>query len=324
MRKNIIFFSGSDTYGIERAIARWKNAFESKYGSINIDRYHLENTDLYSQIRDQLLMTGLFAEKRLFIFSWGREKTSKSDFWEILETMSEMIPEDHFLMFHNIGIKEEKLINWLEKNADHRKYNDTYSRDLWEERFGDIDGRIIDRVLQIYGNAEKNKEEEKKNPYVSHDIGNTLEIISSLDEKDRTQQNIDELIHTDWWGKMFDLIDLISAIKIQKSIDLLRNISLTMKSRELLPLLIWLTRSGVYIKYLEHIWLEPSQITGVIKVHPFVLKKNLASPISYQQISRFYQELLEINRAYKSGKWLQDTELWSIFWIELAIMGLKK
>jgi hypothetical protein len=48
-------------------------------------------------------MSGLFAEKRLFIFRGGRDRKSKAEGIEkILTEKISDIPEDHYLLFHNI------------------------------------------------------------------------------------------------------------------------------------------------------------------------------------------------------------------------------
>jgi hypothetical protein len=55
-----------------------------------------------------------------------------------------------------------------------------------------------------------------------------------------------------------------------------------------------------------------------------VLKKNLASKISYRDIYKLYTHMVRASIAYKSGKWMKDVELWRILEIELGIIWLKK
>jgi hypothetical protein len=43
MKKNIIYISGNDSYGVELEIKRWLGVFQSKFGNINIDRYDLSD-----------------------------------------------------------------------------------------------------------------------------------------------------------------------------------------------------------------------------------------------------------------------------------------
>ncbi len=68
MKKNIIYITGNDSYGIELEVKRWLGAFQSKFGDINIDRYDLSDGANLKSINEVLLMSGLFVEKRLFIF----------------------------------------------------------------------------------------------------------------------------------------------------------------------------------------------------------------------------------------------------------------
>ena len=67
---------------------------------------------------------------------------------------------------------------------------------------------------------------------------------------------------------------------------------------EFVPSFLSLLRSTLYIKYLAHHHLPT---TGV-KVHPFVLKKTLASRISLGQITKLYHHMVDMSIAYKSGK----------------------
>jgi DNA polymerase III delta subunit len=270
-------------------------------------------------------MMGLFSEKRLFLCSWWIGKKGKEGgFLPVIESIVGHIPEDHFIIFHNIHPKETTLIEWLKKEADNRVYDTVWEREIWTKRFPDIESASIQQVLQTYSMSEKSKEETEKNPDMSYLIWNTLQIIDLMPRSLRNEEIIREVIHADGGGKIFDLIDTINAGNAKKSIEIFRKILETTKIRELLPSLIGLMRNSLYIKYLHHIGTRESEIPQVIKVHPFVLKKTLQSPLSFEKTSEFYKKLVYISKAYKSGKWLQDSELWSIFEIELALMGLKK
>ena len=45
MKKNIVYITGNDSYGVDQEIKRWIDTFEMKYGEINIDRYDLSDDD---------------------------------------------------------------------------------------------------------------------------------------------------------------------------------------------------------------------------------------------------------------------------------------
>jgi DNA polymerase III delta subunit len=311
MHKNIIYFNGNDSYGIAESIKRWTQAFQSKYGNANIERIDLENTSLYPQIRDNLIMVWLFSEKRLFICSGGVWKKSKEwGFLEILKNITPNLPDDHFILFYNIHPKEISLIEWLKKEADTRSHDDVWNSEIWNKRFSELDEQSIKQVIQLYSLSERTKEESEKNPDISHQIGNTLEILELMNPWERTDEYIREIVHTNGGGKIFDLVDAINSRASARAIQIFRKIIETTKTREFLPSLIGLMRNSLYIKYLHQLWLNEAKITQTIKVHPFVLKKTLQSSISFEKISEFYKNLVLINKAYKSGKWLQDSELW--------------
>lgn len=67
--KNIIYITGNDSYGVEQEVQRWIAVFQGKYGDINIDHIRLEDRTSFPVIRDNLATSGLFTDKRLFLFS---------------------------------------------------------------------------------------------------------------------------------------------------------------------------------------------------------------------------------------------------------------
>jgi DNA polymerase III delta subunit len=128
------------------------------------------------------------------------------------------------------------------------------------------------------------------------------------------------VIGAEWGGSNFDLIDAISALDTNKALRIFEKIASTKSMFAFVPSFLGLLRSTLYIKYLTQHGLP----TTGIKVHPFVIKKTLASRISLEQITKLYHHMVAMSIAYKSGKWMKDIELWYIFEIELGIMWLKK
>jgi hypothetical protein len=52
--------------------------------------------------------------------------------------------------------------------------------ETWNKRFGELDEQSIKQVIQLYSLSERSKEETEKNPDISHQIGNTLEILDLM------------------------------------------------------------------------------------------------------------------------------------------------
>lgn len=326
MWKNIIHITGNDSYGVELELKRWLGAFRMKFWDINIDRYDLSDTSNLKWIGDMILMGGLFAEKRLFIFRWGRERKSKAAGLEIMLTEKlEQIPEDHFLLFHNIWEKEEWLIAWLSKNADTRKINTLWDEKSWEGR-SDIDLSIISLVLDTYQKEEKHREKDDINQFLGHDIAHTIEMISLIKSNGEKLQKDDiiNLCHGYSGSNTFALIDAITNIDAKLSITLCHRIASIYPDGKWIGWIIAALSNNLSVKYLKHHGYKEYEIAQIIKIHPFALKKAYWSMISYQKLKKIYEKLVSINIAYKTGKWLKDSELWRILSIELALLDLQK
>lgn len=326
MKKNIIHITGNDSYGVELELKRWLGAFTWKYGNINIDRYDLWDASSLKWIWDMILMSGLFVEKRLFIFRWGRDRKSKALGLEsILEEKLLDIPDDHFLLFHNIWEKEEWLISWLAKNADTRKIDTLWDTKIWEWR-SDIDSTTLSLILRTYREAESTREKYDINTLLGHDIANTIKMVS-LREKSGEKIETSEIIslcHGYGWDSIFALVDAIMAINIPLALDIFHKISTTNKVDAWFGGFLWSLRNTLYIKYLKHHRMTEWEIANIIKIHPYVLKKWYSSQISYVSVKKLYEKFITMSIAYKRGKWLSDNELWRVLAIELALLDLQK
>ena len=101
---------------------------------------------------------------------------------------------------------------------------------------------------------------------------------------------------------MFDLSDALLGKNVEKSRTILSHILENMTPYELLPTLIGLLRNALYVKYLAHLGKKEREIGSIIQIHPYVLQKTLSSKISYEEISKLYENLIYANIAYKSGR----------------------
>lgn len=326
MKKNIIYITGNDSYGVEMEIQRWLGVFQSKFGNINVDRYDLSDTVNLKWIGDMILMSGLFVEKRLFIFRGGRDRKSKALWLEnILQEKLSSIPDEHFLLFHNISEKEEWLISWLLDNADVRKINTIWDTKTWATRIH-LDENILRTILNTYQKAEDGREKWDYNNLIGHNIANTMKVIFLLQESWKRLDNSDIiwLCHEYSWDTVYALIDAIMSINIHLSIEILHRITSTSKSEDVLKSLISLLRNNLYIKYLKHYGSTESEIVNILKIHPYKIKLCYSSKITYQSLKNIYEKFVSTSIAYKKGKWLKDSELWRILSIELALLGLQK
>ncbi len=341
-QKNIIYITGIDTYWVRGEKERWKQLFRERQGSENIEEIRIEEVTDWSRIEQNMQSMGLFAEKRLWCISWGKKKRKEEDVEEEKESVKlakkkeseiesrilalvENIGDEQVVIFSWLNYDSAKwvLIPWLEKHAQIKKFNTLWSGESWEKRFPNLDTSVVEKVLQAYKDAESTKEETSIT--VSDAIWWSLEKLSLLRESWTIRDEaIWESLDRAYSGKIFDLSDAILARDFRKSMKLLKRILESTTPYELLPVLIGGLRSAVYMKYLQTRGIWEKEVQKLLKVHPYVFSKVMQSRISYREINQFYSKLIDANIAYKSGGWMQDTELWRIFAIELAILGLQK
>jgi hypothetical protein len=65
---------------------------------------------------------------------------------------------------------------------------------------------------------------------------------------------------------------------------------------------IGLIRPSVYVKYYRNIGKTQKEISSLMQIHPFVLQKSYESRLSYADLFIFYDKILDLNIAYRSGK----------------------
>jgi len=323
MKKNIIYFWWRDTYAVENEIWRWIDAFTRRQSDINIDRVSLESLrEKWGDIRHLFLSQWLFAEKRLFLITGGNEKRDKNtDFIAYFESVFEQIPDDHFLIFYRLTERGRDLIPLIKKVGETKIYDTLWDTQIWHDRHQTLSTTLIKRVIEQYRLSDSLLEEWEKSSTLWSMINGTFESLSLLSlSKSVTFEDVDACIGMMSTWRVFDLIDAIWDGNTNKSIILLHQIIYTKNAYEIISSLISLMRNTLYIKYIQALWWDPSRL----KIHPFVLKKTLSSRISLEKVQKLYHRLIHTSIAYKSGKWMKDTELWIIFEIELALLSLKK
>ncbi len=335
-KPNIFIFTGIDTYSLEESLARQVSLFGEKYGEHNISRVDASDaTTNWKSLESEVLSRGFLAEKRLFVvrnFVIKLRKTEENNesgdseneadihareasLFHILES----IPDDNFLILVSPQIpKTKKLYKHLSSLATIKTFETPYTRALWEKRFPDLETRIIQEVLWAY-EARDNPKEPKP---LSFDIHTTLEHIA-LYRKSHTQYTISDFISLEKEMLIFSFLDEVYAGNQEKARKSLHNILSYTNIYAFLWFLFTSLRNTLYIRALSHS-MKASEIEKILKIHSFVVEKSLSTRVSEQKIREFFHKLIKANIAQKSGKWMYESELWLIFFIELGILGLQK
>jgi DNA polymerase III delta subunit len=335
-KKNIISIHGRDRVGVRNELNRFINAFRERQSDANIEIITVdENMDFHS-LEQMVLSVWLFAEKRLFVLKGNfviknerkqkewKEKKADTRVENIINIL-EQIDDETFIIFMLEWDIPPWLENWLKQYADTRIFDQVFSHEAWWKRYNTLDQNDIEKVLENYEQIYALYEADKKPKNISYLIDESLEKLSLLEQSEPlTEEHLKESILLESSGKIFDLIDAILAGNRKKSLAIFHVLESETTMFSFLPGFIWLLRWSVYVRYLKKKALSEWEIQSIMKIHPYVLKKAINSAVSWESLRDFYDKIISINIAYRSGKWLHDPELWRIFWIERAIMSLKK
>lgn len=334
-KKNIIHINGKDRYAIMIETQRFVDAFKSRQDENSIDIYRIEDIRDWREITQNMQTLWLFIEKRLFVFSGSlkAETTKTGEVWKsakkkseaenILLWICENANDDTFIIFSGVEFDTKSSLHlWLSENADNRLYNDIWDRVTWGKRYPHLAEEDIQSILQSYKRAVS---EETNESEVSSLIGQSFEKLSLIQEsRNITASDKEESLSLETSWKIYDFSDAILRCDPIRALDIFHRLLESMNIHAFLASFIWLIRPSIYVKKYQSLGKTQKEISAISAIHPYVIQKSYESKITYTDLFNFYDKVISLNMAYRSGKWRKNPELWRIFDIELAIMGLKK
>lgn len=123
-KKNIIYITGVDTYGVENETRRFIDAFRARQDAEGVDIYHIEDIRDWNTVIQDTQTMSLFGTKRLFVF-YGVLKIEDDDTddedmsddiedkktvrkpEDILLDLCKNIYDDTFIIFSGVKIPEK-------------------------------------------------------------------------------------------------------------------------------------------------------------------------------------------------------------------------
>ncbi|GAB0174991.1 MAG: DNA polymerase III subunit delta [Candidatus Altimarinota bacterium] len=333
IRKNIISISGRDRVGVRNELKRFMDAFKERQSDANIEIIRFEENINFHNLEQMILSVGLFAEKRLFILKGsffektekkGKEKKEENRSDSLIKIL-EQIDDETFIIIVFEGDIGGGFEKWTKENADMRVFDSIFSAQIWEKRYPQLSLEILKKVLDTYERIYALYDEDKKPRSIATLIEESLEKLSLLSQTTRIgEEDISLSILIESSGRIFDLTDAILSGNVKKSLQLFHTLEGESTMYQFLPSFIGLLRGSVYVKYMKYHGYSEPEIIQSLKLHPFVVKKAFQSSVNWESLRDFYDKIVSINIAYRSGKGLHDPELGRIFGIERAIMSLKK
>ncbi len=335
-KKNIIYITWRDSYGIDVETRRFVDAFRLRQDANNIDTYRIDEIRDWREVTQNMQTMGIFVEKRLFVFSGNLRKElsrngepskaekKNSEAEKMLLWICESITDDTFLIFSWVTMDTKSpLALWLKDNADIRTYDTLWDIASWQSRYSILDNEEVKVIITKYKQSEDGIGESEIP--ISYAISQSLEKLALIRESRLlTPSDYEESLFLESTGKMYDFSDAIMRADASRALRIFHLLLESMNIHAFLASFMWLMRTSIYIKYYKSLWKTQSEIATLVTAHPYVIQKSYESRIEYRDLFDFYEKILWLNTAYRSGKWRKDPELWLIFDIELAIMGLKK
>ncbi|MFA5748031.1 MAG: DNA polymerase III subunit delta [Candidatus Absconditabacterales bacterium] len=327
MLNNVYLFTGEEKYLLNNELFRRRDNFAIKFGAESIFSFNVENFDL-EQFKQSVYGGGLFSSKKLIIFFGLPIDTDKSNKLSLgtLDSLEKFIedfiknlgkiPEDALLLF--VSYKPDKRVRFykfLSENAQLKEFKKLKGIQLKDFVRQQLSGlkisdeaieylliKIGDDLYRIYFECEKLK--------IWCDFKSQKEIDTKI---------IDYITFGDVQTDSFTFLDNLLSSK-KKAIGILDKIKEDGINWNLFAGMLYRgLKIYIYILDLYKQGITDSkQITSILKIHPFVVSKNLKNiekiKESEKLIKKIYRNLVELDYNIKTGK-LPDTYFW---------LGIKK
>lgn len=321
MASSVFLFTGEEKYLLHQELQRWKQGFLEKFGPDALFVFDAQNTD-FSVVKQAIYAGGLFVSKKMVIlFGIPTDgDTSNKQSAAFLEKFTEefivskgVVPEDTLLVFVSYKAdKRTKLYSLLKDIATIKQFDSPKDRELIAFVREHFTVQISDASIAYF--LEK----------VGSDLYHILHECEKL--------NIWCEVHG---VKTIDtsLIDLVSFGLVESNNFAFFDVLLSDRKTALILLqkaqeeganrnmfsgtLYWGIKLWLLCLDLFDSGVTDSKIlASMLKAHPFVISKMVKHMAEIRrhrvQISDFYQRLIELEFAIKTGK-TPD----SLFWLEV-------
>ncbi len=340
-KKNIHLYFGDDDFSIAEEIQKEKNAFEKKYGDINIHEIDWNNQNLskdekLGKLQKGFLSGSLFSSDKLLIIKnslFFLNKKKKEDKKEE-ENKNNIDEKEKLILKYLENPTDEIRIFFIEENIDKRKkiYKELirlekeeiakikeflvpsdFQFENWIEnrikkRSGKISKEALNNLAILLGKglAQKNRNGKINQSYNLWEASNEIEkLVSYCDKKEIKKEDVALLVKSKVNMNIFDLIDSISLRNKNKAALLLnKQIEQGLNENYILIMFVYQFRNLIKIKSLLNQGLMNQQIITQTKMHPYVVQKSVqqCQKFDMQTLKNIYKKLFDADLAIKTGK----------------------
>lgn len=297
MTKTIYLFTWNSDFLLNDAISKWKKQFSDKYWEINLSHYKDLNIIDKNILKSEALSTSFFSEKKLIIIDLNNDLDE--DFENFLLSVLDKKEENTIIIFNFLSPdKRKKFYKNLVKISEIKEFDIKDENDIKKiilSRFWNIiDNDAIDLIIKY-----KAKNIKK--------IFSEIEKLSIMNNQIK-KEDIEKTIVPELEESIFDIVNLLlnkEKIESIKRIDILLNeVNIYQFYNSLLSNL----RVTVYIQKLKKYNIPQSEIWKILNLwnRRFLIEKNYK--IKYDELSKFFINLVKIDKKMKTWKLISSDE----------------
>lgn len=301
MQKTVFLLHGNDNYQSSQKLKIWQDQFVKKYGEdSNIDTYSGGKINI-SNFETDLRTTPFLSEKRMIIVKDFLSKGDKDDVKRITKLLDKT-PDTCVLIFFeseklSIASVAYKAINKVGKIDEFPALAQSQITN-WIINKSKADGIKISYVTANYLTAHCGT-----NLWT---ISNELEKLKTfVQDKEITNEIIDELTTPSLEASIFKLTDCISEKRTQKSLDVLK--ILNDNGEDLTQTFFMIVRQFRILIQTKDLVDKNESMASIgkkIKQKPFVVQKAKTQIKNFtaEKLREIYEQLLQIDIGFKTGK----------------------
>ncbi len=306
----LIFVYGDDTFRVQEKIHQMTKAFREKFdpSGLNLSEYSFEGTKkgMLGEIIGSARSLPFFGKKRMIVVRQliSEVKTPEAQVW--LTGFTDL-PESNIVIFWETlepkALEKKPLFKKLSEMAEvhHYTFPQLQGSDLhqWvqarlKQRGGVIEAKALSCLVERVGSDLWRMDQE---------IG---KLVGYANGKPVTLEMIQKLVHQDFEGKIFTLIDAISHRRPVEAIRLLQeerlsgaddHYLLTMLGRQVRILL------GIRAMLEENAQVNKQEIALALGIHPFVAQKGMSQVRGFtlKQLKKVHDLLFQFDYQLKTG-----------------------
>ena len=311
----IIFLYGPDSYRLKQNSQIVLDNYRKKYPAGIFFKFDLADTDEIAKAEDTVKGGSLFGEIKLLVLKNVFSNKAGSD------RMGELIKTQNLL-------KEKNIVLLLVENQEGKELakNKTLftllaGKDNMVRNIEYLEGEKLTKWIK--------NEFALRKCFIELDA--IKELIATVGNESRSLMNeIDKLCNFKVNGvikredvallgfkkmdlNIFDFVDAIAGKNKARAYEILfKEIKNGQDPYYLLTMIVYQFRNLIIVKDLQKQGCSELEITRKTKIHPFVVKKAVKSPIKFDEAVRTYGRLLAMDTGFKMGQINLEDSLFGI------------